>query len=62
MMSTQHTYEGKKIIFTKGAIDSILKVADRILINGKERKITKEDKEILATLPTDNKKQKNKKY
>ena len=45
MMSTQHEYNGKKIIFTKGAIDSILKVADRILINGKERKITKEDKE-----------------
>ena len=45
MMSTQHTYQGKKIVFTKGAIDSILKVADRILINGKERKITKEDKE-----------------
>ena len=45
MMSTQHTYNGKKIIFTKGAIDSILKVADRILINGKERKITKEDKD-----------------
>ncbi len=45
MMSTQHAYEGKKIIFTKGAIDSILRVADRISINGKERKITKEDKE-----------------
>ena len=45
MMSTQHTYNGKKIIFTKGAIDSILKVADRILINGKERKITDKDKE-----------------
>ena len=45
MMSTQHAYEGKKIIFTKGAIDSILRVADRICINGKERKITKEDKE-----------------
>ena len=45
MMSTQHEYEGKKLIFTKGAIDSILKVADRILINGKERKITAKDKE-----------------
>ena len=45
MMSTQHAYEGKKIIFTKGAIDSILRVADRISVNGKERKITKEDKE-----------------
>ena len=44
MMSTQHTYEGKKLIFTKGAIDSILKVADRIQINGKVRKITEEDK------------------
>ena len=45
MMSTQHDYNGKKIIFTKGAIDSILKVADRIEINGKVRKITAKDKE-----------------
>ena len=45
MMSTQHEYKGKKIIFTKGAIDSILKVADRILINGEERKITQKDKD-----------------
>ena len=45
MMSTQHTYGGKKIIFTKGAIDSILKVADRISINGEVRKITEKDKE-----------------
>ena len=45
MMSTQHMYEGKKIIFTKGAIDSILKVADRISINGKVRQMTAKDKE-----------------
>ena len=45
MMSTQHAYNNKKIIFTKGAIDSILKVADSIIINGKERKITDKDKE-----------------
>ena len=44
MMSTQHQYEDKRITFTKGAIDSILKVADHILINGKERKITEQDK------------------
>lgn len=44
MMSTQHMYQGKKLIFTKGAIDSILKVADRIEIGGKVRKITEEDK------------------
>ncbi|MBO6261027.1 MAG: cation-translocating P-type ATPase [Bacilli bacterium] len=45
MMSTQHEYQGKKLIFTKGAIDSILKVADRISINGEVRKITAKDKE-----------------
>ena len=44
MMSTQHVYNGKKLIFTKGAIDSILKVANRIEINGKVRNITEEDK------------------
>ena len=45
MMSTQHEYNGKKIIFTKGAIDSILKVATQISINGKVRAITPKDKE-----------------
>ena len=45
MMSTQHEYKGKKIIFTKGAIDSILKIADSILINGEVRAITEKDKE-----------------
>ena len=45
MMSTQHEYDGKKIIFTKGAIDSILKCTTRISINGDVRKITQKDKE-----------------
>ena len=45
MMSTQHDYKGKKIIFTKGAIDSILRIADSILINGEVREITAKDKE-----------------
>ncbi len=45
MMSTQHEYNGKKIIFTKGAIDSILRVATQIDINGKVRKLTDKDKE-----------------
>ena len=49
MMSTQHQYEGKKIIFTKGAIDSILKVTDSILIHGVVRKITPEDKEKIMS-------------
>ena len=45
MMSTQHEYNGKKIIFTKGAIDSILRVTTQIEINGKVRKLTDKDKE-----------------
>ena len=44
MMSTQHQYNGKKLIFTKGAIDSILKVTDRISVKGNVRKITEQDK------------------
>ncbi len=42
MMSTLH--EGG-VQYTKGALDSILKCCDRILVNGKVRKITKEDLE-----------------
>ena len=45
MMSTQHEYNGKKIIFTKGAIDSILRVTTRIDINGVVRDIATKDKE-----------------
>ena len=44
MMSTKHQYEGKEIIFTKGAIDSILKGTSKILIDGKIRNITDKDK------------------
>ena len=44
MMSTKHQYEGKEIIFTKGAIDSILKGTNKILIDGKIRNITDKDK------------------
>ena len=44
MMSTKHQYKDKNIIFTKGAIDSILKCATKIEINGKVRKISEEDK------------------
>ena len=44
MMSTQHKHEGKEVVFTKGAIDSILRCTTKISINGKVRKITEEDK------------------
>lgn len=43
MMSTMHDDNGKKLIYTKGALDSILAHTDMILINGKARKITDKD-------------------
>lgn len=43
MMSTRNEYEGKTIVFTKGALDSILKRTTKILDNGKERNIKEED-------------------
>ena len=48
MMSTRHeTSDGKSIVYTKGAIDSVLKVATKIEIDGKVRPITEEDKKEL---------------
>lgn len=44
MMSTQHLVSNKeKIVYTKGALDSILKHTHAILENGKVRDIAKED-------------------
>ncbi len=44
MMSTKHTKtDGKTIIYTKGALDSILARTVKILDHGVERDITKED-------------------
>lgn len=44
MMTTQHQEDdGKVIDYTKGALDSILKYTTKILVNGKEVPITKED-------------------
>lgn len=39
MMSTKHKLEDKNIIYTKGALDSILKTTTHILDNGKPREI-----------------------
>ena len=47
LMSTRHEHEGKSIVFTKGALDSITKRATRILDNGKEREITDSDIEAI---------------
>ena len=45
MMSTKHKYGDGEIVFTKGAIDSILKHTKHISFNGKVRAITDADKE-----------------
>lgn len=43
LMSTVHNIDGKIMMFTKGALDSILPRAKKILINGEVRDITSED-------------------
>ena len=43
MMSVENKIDGKRIIYTKGALDSILKHTEFIQINGVVRPITEED-------------------
>ncbi len=43
MMSVRNKFEGKELIYTKGALDSILKHTDYIVIDGTVREITDED-------------------
>ena len=43
MMSTKHTYKDGFIVFTKGALDSIIPNSKYILDNGNERELTKQD-------------------
>ena len=45
LMSTINVYEDKYNVFTKGAIDSILKISNKILINGEIKEFTKDLKE-----------------
>ena len=53
MMSTKHAYGNEEIVFTKGAIDQILKHTEFIEIDGKVRKITDQDKaDIMAASDT----------
>ncbi len=47
MMSTIHDVDGKNIVYTKGAIDSVLSRCDRILDDGKIRRLTNADKELI---------------
>ncbi|AXK51154.1 cation-translocating P-type ATPase [Spiroplasma alleghenense] len=47
LMTTVNKIDGKPTTFTKGAVDEILKVCDRIYINNEIRKITQADIEII---------------
>jgi P-type Ca2+ transporter type 2C len=43
-MSTLHTVNDKRVAFTKGAVDILLNHCDRIYVNGKAERLTKERK------------------
>ena len=45
LMTTVNTYDKVFNVFTKGAIDSILKISNKIFINGEIKDFTKEEKE-----------------
>lgn len=47
LMTTFHEINEQKVAYTKGAIDSILVRCNRILDNGKIRKITNADKDLI---------------
>ena len=52
LMTTVNSYENKYNVFTKGAIDSILKISNKILVNGEIKEFT--DKEKTETLAASN--------
>lgn len=45
LMTTVNAYENKYNVFTKGAIDSILKISNKILVNGKIKEFTSKEKD-----------------
>ena len=47
LMSTFNDVGGQKVVYTKGAIDNILARCDRILDNGRVRRLTNADKELI---------------
>lgn len=44
LMTTVNSYENKYYVFTKGAIDSILKISSKILTNGEIKEFTNKEK------------------
>lgn len=49
LMTTFNDVDGVKVAYTKGAVDSILSRCNRILDNGKVRRITSADKELILS-------------
>ena len=47
LMTTFNNVEGKNVVYTKGAVDNILSRCNRILDNGKIRRITNADKDAI---------------
>ena len=53
LMTTVNEYEGTYRSFTKGAIDNILKISNKILINGEVVSFTKSEKEKILNMSND---------
>ncbi len=47
MMTSINEIDGKNIVLTKGATDQLIKICNRISIDGEVRKITEKDKEMI---------------
>jgi len=50
LMTTIHSVKGKKIAYCKGAPDNIIKICDRIVINGKVKRLTAADKKTILKI------------
>ena len=53
LMTTINNIDGKNIAYTKGAVDNILAKCNRILDNGKIRRMTNADREIILSKNTE---------
>ncbi len=53
LMSTFHKVKDNFVVYTKGAVDNILQRCDRILDNGKIRKLTAADKQFILSKNTE---------
>jgi Ca2+-transporting ATPase len=50
LMTTVHSSKGDRLAFTKGAPDNILKLCDRILVDGKVQKLTPSVKKAISEM------------